>query len=47
MKGFKYNITMNITLSKYKGNNDTEYATVYFNSFIKTVINHDFEHLNR
>ena len=44
MKGFKYLITMNITLSKNKINGDTKYASVYFNSFIKTVINHDFEY---
>ena len=24
---------------------NTEYAYVYFNSFVKTVINYDFEHL--
>ena len=43
MNGFKYLICMNITLRKDKLNNDSEYASVYFNSCIKTVINHDFE----
>ena len=43
MRGFKYVITINVTLHKNKGNNETEYASVYFNSFIKTVINHNFE----
>ena len=44
IEGFKYNITMNITLSKYKGNGDTD-PSVYFNSLIKTVINYNFKHL--
>ena len=41
---FKYEITMNATLIKEKVNGDTEYASVYFNSITKTVINLDFEY---
>ena len=40
MKGFKYQITMNISLSKKK-EGDTEYSSVY-NSITKTIINLDF-----
>ena len=43
MKGFKYQITINISLSKRKINGDTEYSPVYFNSITKTVINLDFD----
>ena len=39
MKGFKYKITVNISLSKEKLNGETEYSSVYFNSVTKTVIN--------
>ena len=42
MKRFKYQITMNISLSKEKTNGDTEYSSVYFNSITKTVISLDF-----
>ena len=42
MKGFKYQITMNISLSKEKINGDTEYSSVYFNSITKTIISLDF-----
>ena len=42
MIGFKYQITVNISLSKEKINGDTEYSSVYFNSIAKTVINLDF-----
>ena len=44
MKGFKYHTIMNATFKKDKINGNTEYASVYFNSTIKTVINHDFEY---
>ena len=44
MDGFKYQITMNATLSKDKINGGNEYASVYFNSMTKTVINLDFEY---
>ena len=42
MKGFKYQITMNISLRKEKTNGNTEYSSVYFNSITKTIINLDF-----
>ena len=42
MKGFKYPITVNVLLSKEKGNGDIEYSSVYFNSITKTVINYEF-----
>ena len=42
MKEFKYQITVNILLSKTKINGDVEYSSVYFNSITKTVINDDF-----
>ena len=38
MKGFKYQITMNVLLSKQKENGDREFTTVYFNYKTKTVI---------
>ena len=42
MKGFKYQITVKVLLSKYKGNGDGEFAPVYFNSATKTVINSEY-----
>ena len=42
VKGFKYQITVAILLSKEKGNGDIEYSSVYFNSMAKTVINSEF-----
>ena len=39
MKGFKCQITVNVLLSKDKGNRDIEYSPVYSNSATKTVIN--------
>ena len=41
-KGFKYQITLNVTLKKYKPNGEIEFRPVYFNSTAKTVINHTF-----
>ena len=38
MKGFKYQLTLNIMLSKQKCSNANEYRSVYFNSLTKTVI---------
>ena len=38
-KGFKYQITVKVLLKKYKPNGEIEFAPVYFNSVIKTVIN--------
>ena len=40
MKGFKYQITLHVTLKKNKLNNKVEYAKVYLNSFIKIVLNY-------
>ena len=42
MKGFKYQITVAVLLSKEKRNGDTEYSSVYFNYLTKTVINSEF-----
>ena len=39
-KGFKYQITANLLLKKYKLNGEIEFPPVYFNSLTKTVINH-------
>ena len=41
-KGFKYQITLKVTLKKYKSNGEIEFRPVYFNSTTKTVINHRF-----
>ena len=38
MKGFKYQITLNVLLRKLKSSDLTEYSPVYFNSLTKTVI---------
>ena len=38
MKGFKYQITFYILLSKVKSRNLIEYSTVHLNSLTKTVI---------
>ena len=43
MKGFKYQITLFVTLKKSKLDGTVEYAAVYLNSFVKTVINYDFD----
>ena len=42
MKGFKYQITVAVLLSKEKRKGDIEYSSVYFNSITKTVINSGF-----
>ena len=41
-KGFKYQITVTVLLSKRKINESIEYSPVYFNSTTKTVINSKF-----
>ena len=41
MKGFNYQITVAVLLSKHKINGHIDYAPVYFNSATKTVINFD------
>ena len=43
MKGFKYQITLFFTLEKGKLDVTVEYAAVYLNSFVKAVINYDFD----
>ena len=40
-KGFKYQITLKVSLKKYKPNGEIEFTPVYFDS-TKTVINHKF-----
>ena len=42
-KGFKYQITLFVTLKKSKLDGTVEYAAVYLNSFVKTVINYNFD----
>ena len=37
-KGFKYQITQNVLISKYKEITDREFAPIYFNFTTKTVI---------
>ena len=43
LKGFKYQITVEVLLEKYKLNREIEFRTVYFNSVTKTVTNHIFK----
>ena len=43
LKGFKYQITVEVLLKKYKHNGETEFRPVYFNSVTKTVTNHIFK----
>ena len=38
MKGFKYQITLNVLLDKVKSNDFIEHSAVYFNSLTNTVI---------
>ena len=42
-KGFKYQITVQVLLKKYKPNGEIEFTPVYFNSVPKLVINHRFK----
>ena len=42
MKGFKYQITAAVLLSKTKINGSIEYSPVYFSFTAKTVINSEF-----
>ena len=42
-KGFKYQITLSVLLSKVKSNGEIEYSPVYFNSLTKTVINDNYK----
>ena len=43
LKGFKYQITVEVLFKKYKLNGETEFRPVYFNSVTKTVTNHIFK----
>ena len=43
IKGFKYQITVEFLLKKYKHNGEIKFRPVYFNSVTKTVINHVFK----
>ena len=43
MKGFKYQITLFVTLRKDKLDGTAEYASVYLNSLVKSVINSGFD----
>ena len=42
-KGFKYQITVEVLLKKYKHNGEIEFRPVYFNSVTKIVTNHIFD----
>ena len=42
IKGFKYQITLSILLSKVRSNENVEYSPVHFNSTTKTIINDQF-----
>ena len=43
LKGFKYQNTLAVLLSKVKSDGEIEYSPVYFNSLTKTVINNDYK----
>ena len=45
-KGFKYQITKNLLLKKYKLNEEIKFTPVYFNLLTKTAINHRFRFEN-
>ena len=42
LKGFKYQITVEVLFKKYKFNGEIKFTPVYFNSITKTVTNHMF-----
>ena len=42
MKGFKYQMTVKVLLSKDKRDESTEYSSVYLNLATKTVFNSEF-----
>ena len=42
-KGFKYQITVQILLKKYKPNGEIEFSPVYFNSVANLMVNHKFK----
>ena len=43
LKDFKYQITVEVSLKKYKLNGEIEFRPVYINSVTKTVANHIFK----
>ena len=43
IKGFKYQITVDVLLKKHKHTGEIEFRPDYFNSVTKTVPNHIFE----
>ena len=43
LKGFRYQITLAVLLSKVKNSGEVEYSPVDFNSLTKTVINFDYK----
>ena len=43
LKGFKYKITVEVLLKKYKHNGKIDFRPVYFNSVTKAVTNHIFK----
>ena len=43
LKSFKYQITVEVLLNRYKINGEIEFRPVYFNSVTKTVTNHIFK----
>ena len=43
LKGFKYQITLAVLLSKVKNSGSIQYSPFYFNSLTKTVINNNFK----
>ena len=47
LKGFKYQITLAVLLSKVKNSGEIEYFPVYFNSLTKTVIGSNKFKLNQ
>ena len=43
LKGFRYQITVEFSLKKYKLNGEIKFRPVYFNSVTKTVAKHIFK----
>ena len=43
LKGFKYQINVEVVFKKYKHFGEIEFRPVYFNSVTKTVTNHMFK----
>ena len=43
LKGFKYQINVEVVFKKYKHNGEIKFRPVHFNSVTKTVTNHMFK----